>query len=211
MAKFLTSLAAALVAVAIVSSVRVGLELLQAEGHPRAPIGIPSPPAATNVYFAPLSSFSVAEAEALAVHYNEKFGITVRVLDAMPIPEDAFDRQRNQVIAERLIDLIRNSDALHQDPTAVVIGLTNVDMYIAGRTWKYAFSLRADDQLAVVSNARMDEGWGGQERRTRRLQKMVTKNLGILYYKLDANDDPGSVLYRDILGPLDLDHASEDF
>ena len=30
-------------------------------------------------------------------------------------------------------------------------------------------------------------------------------------YGLAASDDPRSVLYRDILGPQDLDYASEDF
>ena len=48
-------------------------------------------------------------------------------------------------------------------------------------------------------------------RRMQRIQKMITKNLGILYYGLPQSDDPGSVLYKSILGPDDLDRASEDF
>lgn len=40
---------------------------------------------------------------------------------------------------------------------------------------------------------------------------MVTKNVGSLYNRLPQSDDPRSVLYSDILGPSDLDRASEDF
>jgi hypothetical protein len=57
----------------------------------------------------------------------------------------------------------------------------------------------------------MDAGFATEERRQQRIRKMVTKNIGILYYGLGVSDDPRSVLYRDILGPDDLDYASEDF
>ena len=45
----------------------------------------------------------------------------------------------------------------------------------------------------------------------RRLQKLVTKNIGLLYFGLPLSDDPGSVLYRDVGGQSDLDRMSEDF
>ena len=44
----------------------------------------------------------------------------------------------------------------------------------------------------------------------RRLQKLVTKSIGLMYFGL-LSDDPGSVLYRNILGPRDLDRMSEEF
>ena len=47
--------------------------------------------------------------------------------------------------------------------------------------------------------------------KTQRLQKMVTKDIGILYFGLPQSDDPKSVLYKDVLGPMDLDRMSEDF
>jgi len=45
----------------------------------------------------------------------------------------------------------------------------------------------------------------------RRLQKLVTKSIGLMYFGLPLSDDPGSVLYRNILGPRDLDRMSEEF
>ena len=76
-------------------------------------------------------------------------------------------------------------------------------------SWRYAFGLRAKDHLAVVSTARMSEFFHSRE--MRRLEKMVTRDIGILYFGLPLSDDPGSVLYRDIGGPDDLDNMSEDF
>lgn len=67
------------------------------------------------------------------------------------------------------------------------------------------------EAIAVVSSARMADGFADEERQHQRLRKMVTKNVGILYYGLAVSDDLRSVLYRDILGPQDLDNASEDF
>ena len=63
--------------------------------------------------------------------------------------------------------------------------------------------------LAVVSTAHLDDGLLGNK--TQRLQKMVTKDIGILYFGLPQSDDPKSVLYKDVLGPIDLDRMSEDF
>ena len=121
------------------------------------------------------------------------------------------DAERDQLVAERLLDAIAATDVVAADPEAVVIGLTDADMYIAAQDWRYAYGLRSGGTLAIVSTARMDDGFATEERRNQRLRKMVTKNLGILYFGLGVSDDPRSVLYRDILGPDDLDYASEDF
>ena len=178
---------------------------------PASPIGVPSPPIERVVYLAPLGDFPREEADALVAHYFEKFDLAIEVLPSIPIPDTAMDAERDQLIAERLLDAIAATDVVAADPEAVVIGLTDIDMYIAAKTWGYAYGLRSGGTRAVVSSARMDAGFATEERRHERLRKMVTKNLGILYYGLGVSDDPRSVLYRDILGPDDLDYASEDF
>jgi predicted Zn-dependent protease len=178
---------------------------------PASPIGVPSPPADRAVYLAPFGDFPREEADALVAHYLAKFDLTIEVLPSMPVPAGAMDAGRDQLIAERLIDAIAANEVLLDDPDAVVIGLTNVDMYIAARDWNYAYGLRSRGTFAVVSSARMGDGFANEARQHQRLRKMVTKNLGILYYGLAVSDDPRSVLYRDILGPQDLDYASEDF
>ena len=178
---------------------------------PASPLGVPRPPVERAVYLAPFGDFPRGDADALVAHYLEKFDLTIEVLPSIPVPLEATDTEREQLIAERLIDAIAATEVVQKDPEAVVIGLTDVDMYIAARDWNYAYGLRSGDSLAVVSAARMDAGFADEARQHQRLRKMVTKNLGILYYGLAVSDDPRSVLYRDILGPQDLDYASEDF
>jgi predicted Zn-dependent protease len=213
MRKFITALAITLVGVAIATSIRVFLQIggPAQEGRPREPIGIPSPVVASKVYFQPLSSYPVADAEELASHYRTKFGLSIEVLEPISIPEGAFDRERGQAVAERLIDQIKTVDVLNEDPNAIVIGLTVVDMYIAELSWNFAFNWRSDGHLAVVSTSVMDDLGADRALQMRRLQKMVTKDLGILYYGLRGNDDPGSVLYRNVNGVRELDRMSEDF
>lgn len=178
---------------------------------PASPIGVPSPPVEREVYLAPFGDFPREDADALVAHYLEKFDLTIEVLPSIPVPEGAMDAGRDQLIAERLLDAMSANEVVATDPDAVVIGLTDIDMYIAAKTWGYAYGLRSGGTRAVVSSARMDAGFATEERRHQRLRKMVTKNLGILYYGLAVSEDPRSVLYRDILGPQDLDYASEDF
>jgi predicted Zn-dependent protease len=90
---------------------------------------------------------------------------------------------------------------LAADPNAVMIGLTSQDMYIAAKEWRFAFGWRdTDTPTAVVSTARMDlhysdePFWGSSAQI--RLRKMVTKDIGILYYGLSQSDNPESVLYN---------------
>jgi predicted Zn-dependent protease len=212
MSRLLPVILAAVLVVTASAFIRGGISLLRIEEQPRNPIGIPSPPVAASVYLAPIGTYPQVEADSLVAHYREKFGLEISVLPPLRVPEAAFDRTREQVIAEGLIEAIGRTAPAASDPTAIVIGLTSADMYIAGRDWRYAYSLRAQERFAVVSTARMGDGlFVDEERRMRRLQKMVTKNLGILYYRLPQNDDPGSVLNRDILGPQDLDRVSEEF
>jgi hypothetical protein len=57
----------------------------------------------------------------------------------------------------------------------------------------------------------MSAGFADEALRMARLQKMITKNIGILFYLLPDSTDPRSVLYSNILGPDDLDRMTEEF
>lgn len=177
---------------------------------PASPLGVPVPPMPRDVYLVAFADFPPDEMEALVEHYREKFDLSIRVLPSIAIPDAAVDRERGQLIAERLLEALAAAPAVSRDPAAVVIALTDQDIYIAARDWNYAYGLRSLGTHGLVSTARMADG-ASPATQTQRLRKMVTKNLGILYYGLDVSDDPRSVLYRDILGPADLDFMSEDF
>jgi hypothetical protein len=56
---------------------------------PAAPIGVPIPPVARDVYLVPFGDFPRADAEALVAHYREKFDLTIAVLPSIPVrPRD---------------------------------------------------------------------------------------------------------------------------
>jgi tetratricopeptide (TPR) repeat protein len=168
------------------------------------------------VYFVPLGDFSSPVTAELATHYKTKFGIGIVCLPVIPLDGSTFDSHRHQLIAEDVIELIKRTyPKLVEDPDAVVIGLTESDMYIREKTWQYAFSYRGDSRFAVVSNARMNPANLGQsanaELLNTRFRKMVMKNIGILYYQMPNNSNPKSVLYNNIDGVEELDRIDEEF
>ena len=87
------------------------------------------------------------------------------------------------------------------------------DMYVRDKTWSFAFSYREGDRFAVVSCRRMGLGLTANESSVfkARLRKMVTKNLGILYYHLPVSMNPRSALYGNIGGLEELDSMGENF
>lgn len=182
------------------------------EGERRQPV-----PRGGPVYLVPVGEPEPPFLDELARHYAQKLGLRVVVLASVPIEEVAVDHDRDQLILEELLALIRRRyPAEAADRTAVMIGVTVYDAYIRSYTrWKWAFSLREDDQFAVVSTARMDNqnyGLGrNDEVLTARLRKMISKNLGIMYYGLGQSTDRRSVMFGPILGVDDLDSVGDDF
>jgi predicted Zn-dependent protease len=100
-----------------------------------------------------------------------------------------FDSRRSQVSAEKLIQAVRVRYP-KLDSRSGVIAITPLDMYMEGvPQWRFAFSMRSREvRLAVISYARMDpQNLGAAPDDTllqSRLRKMITKNIGILYFGL---------------------------
>jgi tetratricopeptide (TPR) repeat protein len=168
------------------------------------------------VYFIPLGDFSSLATAELTTYYQRKFGIGIVGLPAIPLELSTFDARRHQLIAEDVIELIKlRYPKLAQDPAAILIGLTEKDMYVREKTWQYAFSWRVDSRFAVVSSARMYPVNLGQPASAKllntRVRKMLMKDIGILYYRMPTNNDPKSVLYNGIDGPEALDNVGEEF
>ena len=162
----------------------------------------------------PLGEFSKLTAEELASYYKTKYGIPAETLPAVQIPPSARNAERQQLIAEEAVDLMKRVNSeISGNPNAILIGLTTEDMYISKYDWRFSFSWREQGKYAVVSSGRMNLGRKpvtDDQIRTR-LRKMVTKNVGILYFHLPQSNDPRSVLYRDIGGIQELDYMGEEF
>jgi hypothetical protein len=169
---------------------------------------------AGKIHFVPLGHFPASKVEDLVAYYRDKFNLTVEVLPAVRLNASVRDADRQQLIAESIIALMKSAyPDLTRDPEAILIGLTGEDMYIARYDWQYTFSWRQDKKFAVVSSARMNLGASFRKEGLdqERLRKMVSKNIGILYYRLPASDDPASVLYNNVGGVSDLDRMGEEF
>jgi tetratricopeptide (TPR) repeat protein len=168
------------------------------------------------LYFVPLGDFSTASLTKFANSSKQKTGIEVIVTQPVPFALTTVDKRRQQVIAEEAINLMRaHYPELASDPNAIVIGLTNEDLFIRGGDAQYAFCYRMLDRFAVVSSARMDPanlGGSANDFLTEsRMRKMLFKNIGILYYHMPVNHDSKSVLYEDVDEVKDIDKMGEDF
>lgn len=135
----------------------------------------------------------------------------------MVVEESAVDRARSQVVAEELVRVMEAAvPASARAGNDVVIGITPYDMHIRQvPDWQFAFAHR-QGRSAVVATARMEPGNLGETpddgtRMNMRLRKMVSKQIGTLYFQLPPNRDRASVLFSPILGVDDLDGIGEDF
>jgi len=185
------------------------------------PVTLPSlpelKPRGGPIYFVPLGAPDPPSLDSLAAYLEQRYQLRLVKLAGLPLDESVVDNHRRQLVAEALIALMRRAYPREaEDGSAVLVGITAHDLYIAGHAkWRWAFSYRTDERFAVVSTARMDDAaWGGKPDPLRievRLRKMVTKNLGMLYFGLDQSSDRRSVMFGPILGLGDLDSIGEDF
>ena len=168
------------------------------------------------VYLVPLGAFSDATVKHLASYYRDKYGLQVEALAHVVLPPESMNPGRQQLIAEVAVEIMKQAyPELSNDPQAILIGLAKEDMYIAQKNWRFSFSWREQGKYAVVSTGRMHlplamQPLSKDQIRTR-LRKMVTKNVGVLYYDLAQSDDPRSVLYRNVGGVEELDYMGEEF
>ena len=169
------------------------------------------------LYFVPLNNYSAASLTKLVNFCKEKIGVQPIVTEPVSFALTTVDKRRQQVIAEEAVELMKaKNQALVSDPNAIVIGLTDQDMYIRrNKNWQWAFGYWRQRRFAVVSSARMNPanlgGAANDVLTEARLRKMVLKNIGVLFYLYPTNSDPKSVLYDDITGVDDLDKMGEDF
>jgi len=171
---------------------------------------------ASTIYFVPVGDVSSLSLDELVRFYKQKFQLNIKTLPALQLDKPSVACQRRQFAAEDLIEFMKSSyPRLSGNPRVILIGVTEEDIYIRKYSWQFAFSYRAENRFAVVSSARMNPTNfgqpGNQELFHTRLRKTITKNIGILYFRLPQSNDPRSVLFRSILGIEELDRVGEDF
>jgi Zn-dependent protease with chaperone function/predicted Zn-dependent protease len=185
----------------------------RAQARPRAAA---LPRAAGTIHVVPVGDFPVETLDRLERYYSDRFGLRIERLPAVPIESEMFDASRGQLVAEEVVAAIKRHRAPQTGESAVtLIGLTAGDLYIRQYQWRFAFAYRESPGVAVVSAARMDPAaWGlrpDPDLLDERLRKMVSKQIGVLHFRLAESADRNSVMFGPILGLDDLDSAGEDF
>ena len=172
--------------------------------------------AGQKIYFAAVGEMRSVHLDVLQAYYKQRYDLTIEILPPIGLEPMVVDERRPQLIAEELIELMKRRYPEHaRSPQSILIGITEGDMYIREVNWRFAFARRDGDRFAIVSSARMDPVSFGylpdEELLQTRLRKMLSKNIGIMYYKLPQKSDRRSVMFGPILGIDDLDSMGEDF
>jgi len=166
------------------------------------------------VYLVPFGLSPDQSLDWAPAYYKAMFGADVRILPAItPTPSEE-DSTRHQLIAEKCIDLIlRSHRDLAADPSVILVGVTSQDMFISGLDWTYAENYRDGSRFAIVSSARLQPtdfpGKWNLELLNSRLQKMLSKNLAILYFDLPLSNDYTSLLSAGVLSGKEIDYMNE--
>ena len=166
------------------------------------------------ITFIPIDNFPHSTLVQFSEFFHKTYQLDVHISEPLHLPPSTFNSSREQYIAEFV--LAETKDRLFSSSSSdhiIPIIFTNQDMYIQKYNWRYAFSFRQNG-MAVISTARMDSGllnlWTvSKETQISRLRKMVTKNIGVLYYHLPFSDHCQSAMYGHVGGPQELDLMSD--
>jgi predicted Zn-dependent protease len=154
----------------------------------------------------------------LVGYYKQRFGLAIQTLPAIALDSCTFNPTRQQNQVEGLIaSLERSHPTLANDGRSILIGITEADVCTTSENWVFALGQRDKGRFAVVSSARMDLDhfdYGVPRDPVAlhsRLTKMISREIGFLYYALPFSPDQRSVVRSSIMGVDELDEIGEDF
>ncbi|HYR95129.1 MAG TPA: hypothetical protein VEM57_00280 [Candidatus Binatus sp.] len=172
---------------------------------------VPDPPRARLVYLLDLAPSPTVSASELVAFCHDKLHLPAELLAALPGDAVTEEAERHQLVAEDVMTATREQyPELVTTSEAILIVVTDRDMYVRELPWRFAFSARRGDQIAVISTARLNPTFfGARENRPLlwlRTTKVLQRDLAALYYRLPANDDPASLLHGSAPSVDALDH-----
>jgi YD repeat-containing protein len=180
---------------------------------------LPSVPA-KNVYLVPIGLAQGESVQWATDYYKSKLGIYVKLLppvaldpkliDSKLIDSKLIDPVRHQLNPNKCVDLLAEKyPEIARDPFSILVGVTSADMYFPGFNWSYAENVRIEGRYAIISTARLHPpsllGKWNPEWLNSRLQKLLTKNLVMLYFDLPMSSDYTSLLSGGVLSGTEID------
>lgn len=166
-----------------------------------------------DVYIMPFYGFSEGLASALAAKLSEDLKINVRATASLPMPENAFDNNRQQYNADAFykpeIDAACNLKDLKKG--TVFIGIVPGSIFIKGTQFRYVFACQFDTQFSVVGDYEMRSPRVPEGLYHARLYKIVKRQIGKTYYKKPPSADKNSVMKSPVMSVEDLDDLGFKF
>jgi YD repeat-containing protein len=175
-------------------------------------LAVPAVPT-KKIYLVPIGLDSAESLDWAPEYYKAKLGIEVEILPAIAMPNDLEDHKRHQIDSEHLLFYISSKySELLKYPSHALVAVTSRDIFIRNFGRSFAENYRQGPHLAVVSCARLHlpallERWNPEWFHSR-LQKMLTKNIAILYFDLPMSSDYTSLLSGGVLSGYEVDLMS---
>ncbi len=165
---------------------------------------------AQKVYLVPLGLDPSESLDWAPAYYKAKFGIDVVVLPAAAMKPEFMDSKGKQADSDKCVAYVRSLyPELDRDPSTLLFIVTSRDIFIPHDDLAYTVNYRDGMRFVVVSSARLHPFslWdrGNPEWLGSRLQKMLTKNIAMLYFNLSMSDDSTSLLCGGRLSGLEVD------
>ena len=153
---------------------------------------------AGSLYFVALGDAATSDTSDLASFFQKEFGIPVKALPPMTLPDEAYDSRRRQWVAEMLVQaMVEMYPEIAADPDSRVVGFLEDDTYIRSFNWNFTYSYRENGKYSVVPTVRLDPSFDhfppSSEIRMERLRKVAMKAVGLLYLGFEESSDPQSV------------------
>jgi YD repeat-containing protein len=176
----------------------------QSEGHsinlatPETPAKPEQLQGVGSLYFMALGDAARSDVSDLAGFFEKEFGIAVKTLPPMSLPDEAYDSRRKQWVAEMLAQaMVEKYPEIAGDPDAKVVGFLEDDTYIRSFNWNFTYSYRENRRYSVVPTARLDPSFEqfppSFAIRMERLRKVAMKAVGVMYLGFEESSDPQSV------------------
>ncbi len=168
------------------------------------------------VCFVPLGKVDPGIVGSLVDYYSQQYGIQTAVLYPSSVPADFVSTEREQIDGQTLTAYMGDLfPADFQDPEVVLVGLTPLDLYAWDTDWNFelGYAEWSGPGHAVVSTYRMNLGHDGLVSKSKvleRTRKMVTRYIGLTYFRMESSNDPTSPMYGHVMSVDDLDEMGED-
>ena len=165
------------------------------------------------IFIVPLGAVQGLGLDKLPEFYRDRYGLSVQVVEPIPLEPKTLNSERRQRISEELVQLMRQRlPHLASDKSTFLIGVTDEDLYIRRLDWRFAYTTyESGNRAGIVSSSRfVPYPLAKNETLLRaRVRKMISRTMGFVVFNLPESDDPSSVMFRDLYGSASADMMSD--